>query len=280
MNNYFHSHVKTFRRTIQAMTFVFIVALPILNHFKFTFILGSFYSYSFGSLDIADPSIIFQTILLQKNIYIPLLVAGIIPVVLAFIFGRVFCSWMCPFNTLSEISLWLRRRISGIKKRVPGSSTNPASLYFWIFTIVIFMLVLFFGQPVVTFISAPGIISSQIADGIYTGHIGWELSFIALILIVEFSVLSRVWCKYLCPVGVFIGIFRLKRTMRVNFNESACTCGERTAPCVSACPLKLNPKKQGALPYCFNCGDCVEVCQNKFGKALSFGFNKNKLANK
>lgn len=274
MKNFFNQHIKIFRRIIQTATIVFICVVPILNHFEFTFIVGTFYSYSFGFLNIADPSIIFQTILLQKNFYVPLIIAGFIPVGIAFIFGRIFCSWMCPFNTFSEISFWLRKKTTGRKKRFLESSGNPASYYFWIFTIFVFALVLILGIPIVTFISAPGIISSQIADGIYTGEIGLELSLIVLILVVEFAIVSRVWCKYLCPVGIFIGIFRVKSTMRVKYNEWACICSEEQAPCAAVCPLKLSPKKQGALPYCYNCGDCITTCQKKYGKALTFNFKK------
>ena len=271
---FLYRHLKLLRRIVQLGVLVLIIAIPVLNHFQINFINGTFYSMSIGHLDFADPTMVLQTILLQKQVYFPLLLAGILPIVISFLFGRVFCGWICPFNAMAEFIFWIQKKFKGKKSRKLAEVQNPRPHYFWIAFSISITIVMIFGIPFMAYISAPGIISSQAADAIFLGQVGLEILLIVFILIVGRRLFRRVWCKYVCPIGVMISFFRFKHSMRVKFNPDKCTGNRRVSWCNEVCQFNLNPKQDGISPYCTNCGDCVDICQKKFGKALQFTFEK------
>ena len=113
---YIYEHLHLLRRTIQILTVVFIFFVPFLNISGFKEIIGTFYSISFGNLDIVDPALMLQNLLLTKEIYFPLLLAGVIPLILALFFGKVFCGWVCPYNFLAEFAVKLGKKFKSKKK--------------------------------------------------------------------------------------------------------------------------------------------------------------------
>ncbi len=272
---FFYAHLKLIRRIFQTGILILIVAIPILNHHKISFINGTFYSMSIGHLDFADPTIVLQTILLQKEIYFALLLAGFLPIIISLLFGRFFCGWICPFNTIAEFVFLIQKKIKRDKSKNLNETKNLRPHFFWIAFGIFLAIIMIFGIPLFTYISAPGIISSQIADAIFIGQIGFDILFIVLILIIELILFKRVWCKYICPIGVTISLFRFKHTMRVKYLPAKCSGSVKVAWCNATCQFNLNPKQPGISPYCINCGDCVDICQRKFGKALKFTFQSD-----
>jgi ferredoxin-type protein NapH len=123
-------------------------------------------------------------------------------------------------------------------------------------------------------LSAPGIISLQIAKFVYEGVVGLELGLIGLIVLFELFGVRRGWCNYACPVGGFLGLFRFQKTLKVVMTEDAeHVCGKCNA-CVAACQLGLNPMAKGIYPLCHNCGACISACKKIAPKRepLSFRF--------
>jgi ferredoxin-type protein NapH len=248
--------------------------IPVLNRHQINFIIGTFYSLSIGHLDFADPTMVLQTILLAKKVYFPLLLAGALPLIIALLFGRIFCGWICPFNAMAELVYWLQLKIRKKKYKRLSEVNNPRPHFFWIAFGIAVAIVMIFGIPFMSYISAPGIISSQIADWIFIGQTGFEILLIVLLLILEVTLFRRVWCKYVCPIGILISLFHYKHTMQVKFLPDKCTGNEKVSICNAVCQFGLNPKKDGIYPYCINCGDCVDICQKRYGKALQFTFHR------
>lgn len=151
------------RSAVQVFSLLFLFAVPVLNLLGVHTILGTLYSLSVGGLDITDPLMALQTILLTEQIYLPLLLGVILPVLLAFVFGRVFCSWMCPQNTLSE---WLDALLKRFWKE-PWQQAhrrpivkNPPPLVYWAVFAALLIATLLASFPLLSYFSLPGIISS------------------------------------------------------------------------------------------------------------------------
>ena len=100
---FLYRHLKLLRRIVQLIVVIFLILIPVLNRHQINFIIGTFYSLSIGHLDFADPTMVLQTILLAKKLYFPLLLAGALPLIIALLFGRIFCGWICPFNAMAEL---------------------------------------------------------------------------------------------------------------------------------------------------------------------------------
>jgi ferredoxin-type protein NapH len=260
---------------MQVFAILFLVAVPVLNWHGVHWILGTLYAVSIGELDIADPAVALQTILLTKEVYVPLLLAMIIPIIVALIFGRVFCSWVCPHNTFSEWIEGLQRRLfknrwRQVHARTVPSNPHPALTWGILAALIVTALVL--GLPLLSYLSTPGIISSELSQAILGMGVGLEIMLVVLILAVEAVLFRRYWCKFLCPVGATLSLFRTKTTLHVHHNAAQCDCPTGLEPCRFACPLNLSPRRLHLYPNCFNCGVCVAMCEKIGKRALTLEF--------
>jgi ferredoxin-type protein NapH len=140
----------------------------------------------------------------------------------------------------------------------------------------VLLLVAILGIPIITLSSMPGLISSQMADAIFWGSVGIEISLIAIIITLEIGLSSRFWCKYFCPVGATLALVRSKKTLRIHYTASKCSCETEHLPCNMACPIHLDPRRKGIYPYCYNCGECVDACRS-YGQALNYTLKSEKI---
>jgi ferredoxin-type protein NapH len=253
---------KTARKTVQLSSIGLLFLVPFLNRKGITVITGTLYSLAVGPVWLTDPVIGVQTVLTTRRFDSTLLLSLLLPVALAFVLGRVFCSWVCPQNTLSELFDVVADR-TGIRRLFTLPFT-PVLRYAVLILVLLASLLLRF--PVVSLLSAPGIISVQAANLVYETSVGLELGLIALIVLLEVFVVRRAWCNHICPVGSFLGLLRNQRTMKVSFSESpARSCGGCRV-CTDACRLGLDPMAGKVYPFCHNCGDCIAACEGVKGE--------------
>ncbi len=258
------------RRAVQVSTLALLVAIPLLNNAGISFITGTLYSLAIGPLWITDPLIGLQTFFTTMTVDTKMLLSVLIPLLTALTFGRVFCSWVCPQNLISEAVDSLAAR-AGVKRPL---QPPPTALPRYIVLAAVMALTVLVGLPFASMLSAPGIISVQISRIVSERSAGLELGLIGIVVVVEMFLVRRAWCNYVCPVGGFLGLFRLKRTMNICFAETADHACGRCRRCEQACQLGLDPMGGRMYPLCHNCGDCVVACGNVKGeqKPLSFRF--------
>ncbi|MCP4398248.1 MAG: 4Fe-4S binding protein, partial [bacterium] len=193
-------------------------------------------------------------------------------------FGRVFCSWICPKNTFSDcldalsVSLFKHSR----PPHAPATVNNPSALLLWGILAALVLVVVIVDFPLLGYLSLPGIISSQIVQAIMNSRIGMELGLLILIIVLEVILARRFWCKFLCPVGAFLSLFRTKHTLKLCYMARRCVCEADKSPCQTACPLALSPKRPKVYPYCLNCGACVSACEKTGHNALRFRLGRKR----
>jgi ferredoxin-type protein NapH len=272
---YFYQYINRYRRMIQISALVFLFMIPVLNLLGYRQIIGTYYSLNLGNLEIVDPALMVQYILLIKDIYFPILLAGIIPLIVALFFGKIFCSWLCPFNLFAEWADRIRKKVRPSSNR--RTNKNPRTQLYWFVYGAILLLVAISGLPIIALISMPGLISAQVADLILAGGIGIELGMVPLILGVEIFYKERSWCRYICPVGATLGTLRFRHSLTVKYEPNKChfQCSgdDKISLCNQVCPIQLNPKGMNLYPYCFNCGACIQACETTGGQALHFTFH-------
>lgn len=268
---YFYKHLHLLRRISQWAAVALIFLIPFLNRHGYHELIGTFYSIRIGHLDLMDPALMFQTILLTKHIPFSALLAGTLPLILALVLGRVFCSWVCPYNLLAEYVAKLRKLIFPQKKYFLNH--NPKPHWYWIVFGLVVITLMVLGIPLITLTSFSGLLSSEAADLVLNGTIGIEILLVLIVILLEFFVAPHFWCKYACPVGATLALFRYRHTMHVHFDPKGCTCDSiKSLPCNSVCPLNLDPRHEDIYPYCYNCGECIYSCHRHHGKSLSFSF--------
>lgn len=217
------------------------------------------YSLTLDTLPLTDPYVLLQS-LLAGHIPEKLALIGV-AIVLAFYFlvgGRVYCSWVCPVNMVTDAAAWLRARL-GIK----GGAHISRKLRYWVLGMTLAL-------AAVTGTIAWELINpvSMLHRGLIFG-IGMTWTIVLAVFLLDLFVSANAWCGHVCPVGAFYSLLGKWSPLRVSaIKRDACNdCMDCYAVCPE--PQVIKPALKGAKqniapailsPNCTNCGRCIDVC--------------------
>jgi ferredoxin-type protein NapH len=81
--------------------------------------------------------------------------------------------------------------------------------------------------------------------------------------------ISRFWCRYLCPLGAIAGAFNKIGILTIDWNEAKC---KKCRTCLEVCVMGITKMNEvGTSTDCILCGRCIEACPEK---ALNFIIKK------
>ena len=163
-----------------------------------------------------------------------------------FIFGRAWCGYAC----------WTAMILDILPFKTPSAPRKKklGNLRWIIFaaTLAYFCVIWFLYRDT---------INSIMFISFIVGNILYYTAGISLAFVFKDN---RAFCKYLCPVTVFLKPASYFALIRIRFNESKCAhCGK----CVKACPMNVNmlddkrSRKNGT--ECIQCLRCVQECPQK-----------------
>ncbi len=254
-----------------------------------------------------DPLIAISTALSTGYIYRSLgWSLGII--VLTFLFGRVFCNWICPFGSLHQLLNHLFN-IRSTQEQI-GQNHYHQAQYLKYAVLVVFLIMAALGSlqiglldPIVmmyrafaTFMTAawdmlaasaillfgklgfdPSFADTlKFAPGVpnrmFTGSfwIGlWFLLFVAL----NFWKL-RFFCRFLCPLGALLGVFSSYALFRIHRNVRKCT---DCHVCLTRCEGAADPQSKIRKSECLACMNCIDDCPEDALQFTILGLDKKQV---
>jgi len=217
------------------------------------------------SVPLSDPFATLQIVLAGGVVLLDLWLGALIVIILyGLIFGRAFCSWICPVNPIIDLARWIKKKshLSFIKLPVTRNFR-----YYFVFLSLLLSIIL--GYAAFELISPVSLLYRGLVFGI---GLGW--GFIVAIFLFEIMVTERLWCSRICPLGGSYSIISQRNILKVYHSEENCT---RCNLCFDVCPevqvLKRVGKSSGTISNgaCTNCARCIEVCEDK---ALKFSIFK------
>jgi ferredoxin len=209
-----------------------------------------------------------------KKIYEGTLILLAVTVVLAVLFRRSFCGFICPFGALQEFFAKIGQRMLGRRHVMPSSIDGPLRyLKYFILPLTAFMawytgeLWMSSYDPYSAYAHISDISGAIAEDPVAV--VGYIM--LAVTLVGSF-VYDRFFCKYICPAGAFYGIIGKLSTTRVVRNEDMCI---HCKACDKSCPvnIKVESFKSVTSMECINCNECVNACP-KAGTLEVMSFNK------
>lgn len=223
----------------------------------------------------------FLPALLAMNVAVLLIL-----VVLTLVFGRIYCSVICPMGVMQDVIAWLGKRK---KHRHYGFSKEKRVLR-WMFLIV---AIVAWVVGVASFVallapySSYGRMVQNLFQPLYLGinnmlalgaeHVNsyafyskdvWIRSLptfiIAVVTFITVAFLAwrngRTYCNTVCPVGTILSVLARFSWLKIRFDGEKCrSCSLCTRGCKAACI----DFKHHDVDYsrCVVCGDCLTACK-------------------
>jgi len=203
-------------------------------------------------------------------------------IAVSLIFGKSFCSWICPIGFISEMIGDFGEKIQ-IKLFKRKLNKLPKFLDYPLRSLK-YLLLFFFASAVFTmsaaglksFLDAPYNVLSDVKMYYFFADLTLFSFYVLLGLFVLSIVIRNFWCRYLCPYGALVGIFTLLSPLKIKRNSASCTdCGL----CSKACPshIKVDKVKTVISDECTTCLQCVDACPVADTLELKPVFSKKKI---
>lgn len=199
--------------------------------------------------------------------HIPFYVLGSL-MLFGIVLGRLICGFLCPFGFVQD----LLHKIPVRKFRVPRRVDRVLR---WVKYVMLFGVVVFLSLAVTTkagvtppffceYVCPAGTLGAAIplllANEELRAVAGvlFDWKFLVLVAVVVAAVfIPRPFCRYLCPLGAFYGLFNRFSFYRLYVNMDRCIgCGR----CDRVCPMEVQVRRTPNSPECIRCGSCKHVC--------------------
>ena len=188
---------------------------------------------------------------------------------LVVVFGRIYCSTICPLGFLQDISIWMGK-LFGIKKKWAINRRKNLKLV-RIGILVVTVLLLIYGSAFVVGFIEPFTIFSRFFYFLKLLFIGLgSLSFWPVLIILTSILLvfipalkfGRFFCSSICPVGTVLWGLSSISIFRFKINQSSCShCNKCLISCKSGAISSQTNEIDQAL--CVGCFNCLSVCNQK-----------------
>lgn len=222
---------------------------------------------------------------------------------LTLVFGRVYCSTVCPLGVTQDIIAWFGR-LGSNRRRYKYRYSRPLT-WLRIATLALFVIVLVAGVAAIPALMEPYSIygravsstlepltvwvNNLLADSaaraesytFYSTEVRMRSLLVAGIALAEVAVIAvlawrngRTWCNTICPVGTILGFISRWSLLRPAIDTSKCV---GCSLCARSCKAACIDDKAHAIDYsrCVACMDCIGNCSHG---AISYRLYKRGVA--
>ena len=213
---------------------------------------------------------------------------GVLALLIAatFIFGRIYCSVICPLGIMQDIFSWIGGKVK--KNRFYYAKEK---LWLRMVCLVVFIIAMIIGFAPVTTLIEPYSAYSRIVNSLFkplydmlnnwlagmdaandrynfTEVQIWMRSVTTFVVAIATLVIlgalalwkGRLYCNTICPIGTLLSFCSRYPLLRVRFDKDKCkSCGM----CEKNCKAQAIDFKEGKVDYarCVVCGDCLAKCK-------------------
>ncbi len=223
-------------------------------------------------------------------IVVSFLSAGFIVVLaLTLLFGRVYCSTICPLGIFQDITSFISKKFHQKPFRFKYSKPYHILRYTFLGLAAIPLL---FGSITIVYLLDPysnfGRLASDFGRPLYIllnnvlanvlikfkiyslapydiAHFDALVLIFPLLLLLLVVYLSikrgRLYCNTICPVGTFFGLLSKISLFKIRINQSTCT---KCAKCAIVCKSECISIKEQSVDFsrCVGCFNCLKACDN------------------
>lgn len=178
----------------------------------------------------------------------------------AIVGSKLFCSWVCPMNIVTDSAAWLRRKL-GIRQ----SAKLPRGLRY------IILAVILIGSAISGTLLWEWINPVAALGRVFVFGLGATLWLMLVVFLFDLLVVEHGWCGHLCPIGATYALIGAKSLIKVKVvDRNRC---DNCMDCYNVCPepqvlrVPLHGKPEDSTVIlskdCITCGRCIDVCAEK-----------------
>lgn len=230
--------------------------------------------------------------MLTKLQFIPAIISFsviilLILIVVTLLFGRAYCSSICPMGVYQDIIAWTSKRTAPKKKRYKFSKARHILRV----SILVASVSIILKFPLITALidpySAYGRIVTDVFRPVYmAGNNVLEMIltrfenytfyktdifinsvFTLVVAILTLAIIGyiawrhgRTYCNTICPVGTILGFLSRFSIFRIRIDKSKCnSCGQCEKQCKASCIS--SKQKTVDNSRCVDCFNCLNVCR-------------------
>lgn len=201
-----------------------------------------------------------------------------------FVFGRIYCSTVCPAGTIQDIIMRARK----FMPRLARTFRYRRSSHWRYDVLVIYIICLITGVAIVPMLIEPWNIFANImsvfrptateAEWIRLGvdsSVGIIAGVVSILLLAVCAIATgRGFCNNICPIGTALSIVSTRSLYHIEIDPDKCTsCMKCEYACKSECIKVIGRHVDN--PRCVRCFDCIDVCDND---AIHLQINRNRPA--
>ncbi len=216
---------------------------------------------------------------------------------LTFVFGPVFCGWVCPTGALQEFLHMLLRRPPGVPMRKARAKAVAAAVAFgflgytavvtvvfstrrpmledaaalWAAALLVLLLfavlspaadgafrvLRYASLALVVGLTIAGINITSPVHFVFTNVHDWASLLSTLAIMFASLAVSRSFCRYLCPFGLLCGLAGTKAIRSIELVAERCT---GCNACARVCGTACIKKGKIERTACIMCLACVDAC--------------------
>ena len=170
-------------------------------------------------------------------------------VILTYLFGRIWCGWVCHLGALQEF-IYRKNSLTFL------TGSRAQRVLRWIRYVFFFALV---GQLLVTRTNLfKEIDPFKVAFNFISPYpVGWVL--LGLLLVTSVFI-YRPFCRGVCPVGLVLGLVaKLPGALSLRTNDACNSCRR----CEKTCASQAIDGTTVSASDCIMCGNCLDTCPRK-----------------
>ena len=227
-----------------------------------------------------SPLVSIAAFMTSGTVYMGLALSGLI-ILITLIFGRVFCSWMCPLGILNQFTSWVFSFLRPAERYQGNAYHKSFRIKYYILAALLVLAA--FGSLQVGLLDPIALLSRSVISAVFpaANMIGADIyhkapfflsgvliAFILVAILLSNRFMTRYWCRVLCPLGALLGVLSSFALFRIRRDVKKCTDCKK---CVLDCQGGDDPDTELRVTECHVCFNCMEQCPDG---ALQYGLPK------
>jgi cytochrome c oxidase accessory protein FixG len=241
------------RRLLQVLCGTLLVALPLTNGLRLDLRRDEFY-FAWHKMVAHDLFLLF---------WVSMLGVALLSAV-SFLYGRLWCGWVCPQTLASDFADSLRTRLDKTLQTRPGKPRFALSRSLW--ALAILGVSLGTGVVLACYWLAPRAVFAATLAPWRDPSAGLTVYLSAAVLAADMLWLRRRFCSHLCPYGPLMSTLGDQNTLAVRYlterDEDCIGCHK----CEVDCPMGIDIKQGVGQHACIGCGECIDSCNDVLGR--------------